>query len=79
MLRYQIQQGHVAIPIAISKTKLKENMDVFKFDIDKSDMAALGKLDRNKQYTSLSALSYVMIWSQASLQSIRKLIFSLKF
>lgn len=34
-------------------------MDIFKFDITKSDMAALEKLDRNKQYTSFSALSYV--------------------
>lgn len=59
MLRYQIQQGHIVIPVSISKSKLKENMDIFKFEINKSDMAALGRLDSNKQYRSLSALSHV--------------------
>lgn len=35
-------------------------MDIFKFDIATNDMMAMGKLDRNKQYTPLSALAYVM-------------------
>lgn len=59
LLRYQIQRGHIAIPISISKIKLKENMDIFKFELKSHDMAALGKLDRNKNYSSLNALSYV--------------------
>lgn len=59
LLRYQIQQGHIAIPISISKIKLKENMEIFKFEMNKNDMALLGKLDRNKNYSSLKALSYV--------------------
>jgi len=58
LLRYQIQQGHIAIPISISKIKLKENIDTFKFEIKKHDMVQLGKLDRNKNYSSLNALSY---------------------
>ncbi|KAG4075412.1 hypothetical protein HA402_015065 [Bradysia odoriphaga] len=67
LLRYQIQQGHVVIPISFSKTKLKENLDIFKFDLAKADVATLGKLDRNKQYTSLSALSYVSGFSIGSM------------
>ncbi|KAG4076806.1 hypothetical protein HA402_009152 [Bradysia odoriphaga] len=58
LLRYQIQRGHIAIPISISKMKLRENMDIFKFELKSPDMLALGKLDRNKNYSSLNALSY---------------------
>ncbi|KAG4076943.1 hypothetical protein HA402_015930 [Bradysia odoriphaga] len=59
LLRYQIQRGHIAIPISISKIKLKENMEIFKFELDNQDMAALGKLERaNKNYSSLNSLSY---------------------
>lgn len=63
LLRYQIQRGHIAIPISISKLKLRENMDIFKFELASHDMAALGKLDRNKNYSSLNALSYVKMLS----------------
>ncbi|KAJ6641728.1 1,5-anhydro-D-fructose reductase [Pseudolycoriella hygida] len=58
LLRYQIQRGHIAIPISISKITLRENMDIFKFELKNHDMVALGKLDRNKNYSSLSVLSY---------------------
>lgn len=36
-------------------------MDIFKFELKNHDMVALGKLDRNKNYSSLNALSYVNI------------------
>lgn len=72
LLRYQIQRGHIAIPISISKIKLKENMDIFKFELKKHDMDALGKLDRNKNYSSLNAMSYVIILSHGLCNLARK-------
>lgn len=56
---------------------MKENMDIFKFDLAKSDMTALGKLDRNKQYTSFSALSYVICTCDTLKMCGKKLIFIL--
>lgn len=50
LLRYQIEKGHVAVPEVHNKSDLMSNLDVFKFEISKSDIAAMDKLDRKKKY-----------------------------
>lgn len=46
MLRWHVQLGHMVIPKSESTTRLQENMDVFDFELDDSDMAAIAALDR---------------------------------
>lgn len=58
LLRYQIDKGHIAVPEVQNKSDLMSNLDVFKFELNKSDISAMDKLDRNKQYiwSNLSSL-----------------------
>jgi aldehyde reductase len=51
LLRYQIDKGHVAIADAQNKNDLKTNLEVFKFDLNKSDISAIDKLNRQKKHT----------------------------
>jgi len=50
LLRYQIEKGHIAIPEVQNKSDLMRHLDVFKFEMNKGDISAMDKLDRNKQY-----------------------------
>lgn len=57
ILRWNIQLGVVPLPKANSMQHIKENLDVFDFEIDADDMATLNGL--NEEYSSLSSLPYV--------------------
>jgi len=46
LLRYQLDMGHIVLAQLQSKTELKNYLDVFKFEISKSDHTAMEKLDR---------------------------------
>ncbi|MCT9625272.1 aldo/keto reductase [Pseudarthrobacter equi] len=46
ILRWHMQLGHVAIPKASSEARIRENLDVFGFELSPRDMAALAGLDR---------------------------------
>lgn len=48
MLRFLVQNGVAAIPKSISANRIKENIDVFDFELDESDVAALKRLDRGQ-------------------------------
>jgi len=50
LLRYQIDKGHIAVPEVQNKADLMSHLDVFKFEMNKADISAMDKLDRNKQY-----------------------------
>jgi len=50
LLRYQIEKGHVTVPEVHNKSDLTDNLNVFKFEMNKSDVSAMDKLNRNKQY-----------------------------
>jgi len=50
LLRYQIEKGHLAVPEVQNKACLLSNLNAFKFEMNKSDVSAMDKLDRNKQY-----------------------------
>ena len=44
--RWHMQLGHVAIPKASSEARIRENFDVFCFELSERDMAALAGLER---------------------------------
>lgn len=47
MLRYLIELGTVVIPKSVHPDRIKQNIDVFDFSLDKSDINKLKKLDKN--------------------------------
>jgi len=46
ILRWHVQLGNIAIPKASSEARLRENLDVFGFELSARDMAVIGELDR---------------------------------
>lgn len=55
LLRWNIQQGTVPLPKSSNPAHLRENLDIFDFQISEDDMAELRGL--NRQYSSLSSSS----------------------
>jgi diketogulonate reductase-like aldo/keto reductase len=47
MIRWCIEVGTVPLPKSAHKERIKENLDVFDFTLDKQDMTELTKLDEN--------------------------------
>lgn len=47
VLRWLIQRGVVAIPKSVRKERMAENFDVFGFELDGNDIAAIATLDQN--------------------------------
>jgi len=56
LIRWNLQLKTVPIPKANQKSHLKENIDVFDFEITDEDMSLLN--DLNRRYSSLSSLPY---------------------
>lgn len=48
VLRWHVQLGNVAIPKTDSRERLRENLDVFGFELTEADMRALAALDRGE-------------------------------
>jgi 2,5-diketo-D-gluconate reductase A len=46
VLRWHMQLGNIAIPKASSEARIRENLDVFRFELSARDMEALAGLDR---------------------------------
>lgn len=46
ILRWHVQLGNMVIPKSVSASRLQENLAVFDFALDDSDMAAIAGLDR---------------------------------
>lgn len=49
-LRYQLQQGVVALAKSFSEKRIKENFQVFEFQLTPEDMECLDGLNRNIHY-----------------------------
>ncbi|MFF3276174.1 aldo/keto reductase [Streptomyces chrestomyceticus] len=45
VLRWHLQLGNVVIPKSVTPSRIKENIDVFGFELDDADMSALAALD----------------------------------
>lgn len=51
ILRWDVQQGVATIPKTSNKARMKENFDIFNFEISAEDMLAIKALDQNaRQY-----------------------------
>jgi len=47
MLRWNVQHGNIVIPKSVNKERIKENIDIFDFEISADDMASLDSLNEN--------------------------------
>ncbi|MFF2308798.1 aldo/keto reductase [Streptomyces albidoflavus] len=49
VLRWHVQLGNVAIPKSVTPSRIVENIDVFSFELDKEDMAAIRALNEDRR------------------------------
>ncbi|MEU3737420.1 aldo/keto reductase [Streptomyces sp. NPDC032198] len=49
VLRWHIQLGNVVIPKSVTPSRIKENIDVFDFELDSEDMAAISALNEDRR------------------------------
>jgi 2,5-diketo-D-gluconate reductase A len=49
VLRWHLQLGNVVIPKSATPARIRENLDVFGFELSAKDLARLGKLDRGER------------------------------
>ena len=52
ILRFLIQKNIIVIPKSTNKDHIKENLEVFDFELDKDDIKRIEALDRKEQYSS---------------------------
>jgi 2,5-diketo-D-gluconate reductase A len=46
MIRWQLQEGLVVIPKSVTPERIRDNIDVFHFELDDTDMQRIAELDR---------------------------------
>lgn len=51
-LRWNIERGTMVIPKSVHKSRVKENISVFDFEISPEDMELIKKLDQDKSYSN---------------------------
>ena len=49
VLRWHLQIGNVVIPKSVTPARIRENIDVFDFELDASDMEEIAKLNRDSR------------------------------
>jgi 2,5-diketo-D-gluconate reductase A len=49
VLRWHLQEGIIIFPKSSQKTRLKENLDVFDFELSSDDMAAIAAMDADRR------------------------------
>lgn len=47
-LRFLIQRGVVVIPKSVNRERMKENIEIFDFELNQDEMAAISKLDKGE-------------------------------
>ena len=45
MLRWHLQLGNVVIPKSVTPSRIRENFDVFDFELSAEDLAAIAELN----------------------------------
>ncbi len=46
LLRWALQKGYAILPKSVDKERIRQNIDLFTFEIDDEDMAAIARMDR---------------------------------
>lgn len=49
VLRWHIQLGNIVIPKSVTPSRIKENIDVYGFELDPEDMAAISALNEDRR------------------------------
>jgi 2,5-diketo-D-gluconate reductase A len=49
VLRWHVQIGNVVIPKSVTPSRIRENIDVFDFELDEGDMAVLAGLNKDSR------------------------------
>jgi len=49
ILRWHMQLGNIAIPKASSEARIRENLDIFNFELSERDLTAIKELDRGQR------------------------------
>ncbi|MFC9793725.1 aldo/keto reductase [Streptomyces sp. NPDC057695] len=49
VLRWHLQLGNVVIPKSVTPSRIRENIDVFGFELDDEDLSAIAALDENRR------------------------------
>ncbi|MGW1430492.1 aldo/keto reductase [Streptomyces sp. NPDC002431] len=49
VLRWHLQTGNVVIPKSVTPSRIRENLDVFDFELDADDLAAFAALDEGRR------------------------------
>ena len=61
ILRWHIQFGNIVIPKSSNPAHLKENFEIFDFELTKDEMAEIKKLDQGKYYFNVPFADYEKI------------------
>jgi diketogulonate reductase-like aldo/keto reductase len=49
ILRWHIQLGNVAIPKSVTPERIRENVDIFDFELDDGDLEAFARIDAGER------------------------------
>jgi 2,5-diketo-D-gluconate reductase A len=49
ILRWHLQLGNVVIPKSATPERIRENIDIFDFELDEAEMAAIGEIDTGRR------------------------------
>jgi 2,5-diketo-D-gluconate reductase A len=49
VLRWHIERGDIVFPKSVTPARIKENIDIFDFELANEDVAAISALNRNER------------------------------
>lgn len=50
VIRWDLQKGVLTIPKSVREERIRENADVFDFELSAEDMAAIDRLNENRRF-----------------------------
>jgi 2,5-diketo-D-gluconate reductase A len=50
ILRWHLQLGNIVIPKSVTPERIRENLEVFDFELDEGEMASIGTIDTGKRF-----------------------------